>query len=273
MSTQTGLHGRNPVMFHGIPTHRYRQRTSVSLPFRSHRCGFRRGCGSGFTLIELLVVIAIIALLAAILFPVFAQAREKARQTACLSNLRQIGLGFAMYVQDYDELLPDRRDLKISLPGGWKPWTSWPTSDPRAAWAAVVLEPYTHDYAIWTCPSIKNTPLGGAIQVVQAVSADANAPTTNYWAWRFDRPDVPTPLDDFWGKSELQCVSDLDQANNPQAGTPNGPADVEMVVDPYFPGAIPTVPPALKGRGVHFGGRNRLLLDGHVKYFRDYRTQ
>lgn len=60
----------------------------------------------GFTLIELLVVIAIIAILAAILFPVFAQAREEARRIACLSNARQIGLGIAMYAQDFDETMP-----------------------------------------------------------------------------------------------------------------------------------------------------------------------
>jgi prepilin-type N-terminal cleavage/methylation domain-containing protein len=60
----------------------------------------------GFTLIELLVVIAIIAILAAILFPVFARAREKARQTSCLSNVKQLTLGILMYAQDYDERLP-----------------------------------------------------------------------------------------------------------------------------------------------------------------------
>ena len=61
---------------------------------------------TGFTLIELLVVIAIIAILAAILFPVFAQARAKARGIACLSNVKQVGTAFAMYVQDYDETTP-----------------------------------------------------------------------------------------------------------------------------------------------------------------------
>ena len=67
-----------------------------------------------FTLIELLVVIAIIAILAAILFPVFAQARAKARQAACLSNMKQIGNALMMYTQDYDETLP----IQYSVTGG-----------------------------------------------------------------------------------------------------------------------------------------------------------
>src|SRR5947207_3449102 len=70
---------------------------------------FRRQ--GGFTLIELLVVISIIAILASILFPVFAQAREKARAAACISNARQIALAFSMYSQDYDEVYPPAVDV------------------------------------------------------------------------------------------------------------------------------------------------------------------
>jgi prepilin-type N-terminal cleavage/methylation domain-containing protein/prepilin-type processing-associated H-X9-DG protein len=90
----------------------------------------------GFTLIELLVVIAIIAILAAILFPVFARAREKARQTACLSNLKQLGMGMYMYTQDYDELTP------IGFNGDW--WTY--------SWRARIF-PYVKNYQLYTCPS------------------------------------------------------------------------------------------------------------------------
>jgi prepilin-type N-terminal cleavage/methylation domain-containing protein/prepilin-type processing-associated H-X9-DG protein len=79
---------------------------SVPLPVSSDVHSHRKRFQSAFTLIELLVVIAIIAILAAILFPVFAQAREKARQAACLSNTKQIGLGLMMYTQDWDSTYP-----------------------------------------------------------------------------------------------------------------------------------------------------------------------
>src|SRR5213594_3906966 len=93
---------------------------------------------SGFTLIELLVVIAIIAILAAILFPVFAQARDKARAASCLSNLKQMGVSWMMYAQDYDETYP------ASQPGNV--WDSCPQMKDRAAfggWIGNLLMPYT----------------------------------------------------------------------------------------------------------------------------------
>jgi len=102
----------------------------------------RRGA---FTLIELLVVIAIIAILAAILFPVFAQAREKARAISCLSNMRQIGTGAQMYIQDYDECLFFRVGWKNSRSG------FLPTTDAQRWWN--LLMPYEKSNAIFRCAS------------------------------------------------------------------------------------------------------------------------
>jgi prepilin-type N-terminal cleavage/methylation domain-containing protein len=96
----------------------------------------------GFTLIELLVVIAIIAILAAILFPVFAQAREKARQTACLSNMKQILTAEQMYTQDYDEMLPKIRNIPFTAVG--VKW-AWGIQD--------ALAPYVKNDQVWKCPS------------------------------------------------------------------------------------------------------------------------
>lgn len=225
-----------------------------------------------FTLIELLVVIAIISILAAILFPVFAQARDKARQATCVSNLKQIGTAFALYVQDYDECLPDRRDLKSSLPGGFRPWTSWPPYDPRSGWAAVTLQPYTKNDQIWVCPSVAGGTLGRAVQVAQAISSAQNAPITTYWMWRFDHRDDPIILKNFWGKTDLQAVSDLQQANDPTIDYPTGVSDVMLAEDPYFPSTTPTVDTALKGFTAHAGGRTRLFLDFHAKFYKDART-
>ncbi len=97
---------------------------------------------TGFTLIELLVVIAIIAILAAILFPVFAKAREKARQTSCLSNLKQIGLALLQYTQDYDEFSPNRCYDSTGFIG-----------DQYLGTPAPLLEPYIKTRAIFVCPT------------------------------------------------------------------------------------------------------------------------
>jgi prepilin-type N-terminal cleavage/methylation domain-containing protein/prepilin-type processing-associated H-X9-DG protein len=228
-----------------------------------------------FTLIELLVVIAVIAILAGLLLPAISRAKQKAKRTACLSNLRQIGAAFSMYLSGHEDRFPDRRDLKSSLPGGYRPWTSWPPSDPRGGWAAVVLSGDGATYALWTCPSALATPAGTAVQSVQSVSSDPDAPQTHYWLWRFDRIDdlsSTNMLEDFWTKTISRAVADLQAAKDPTVGPIGGPSDVELVVDPYFPAPIASVDPVLKGRTVHAGGRNRLYLDGHTQYLKDART-
>jgi|SRR5579871_515508 len=96
---------------------------------------------SGFTLIELLVVIAIIAILAAILFPVFAQARAKARQTSCLSNFKQVSLSILMYNQDYDETMPPQENGRV-FSGDWHTDYLWPE----------LVAPYIKNWQIFACP-------------------------------------------------------------------------------------------------------------------------
>src|SRR5438093_143359 len=124
----------------------------------------------GFTLIELLVVIAIVAILAAILFPVFAQARDKARQAACLSNLKQVGTALVMYGQDYDERMP----VTCSWGRGWT-WfskalggpcaqagitastplnTSLGPNQTPARYIQEFLQPYCKNEQVWFCPSV-----------------------------------------------------------------------------------------------------------------------
>jgi prepilin-type N-terminal cleavage/methylation domain-containing protein len=225
-----------------------------------------------FTLIELLVVIAIIAILAALLLPALARAKQKGQRAVCLSNLKQIGLAFEMYLGDHENHFPDRRDLKSSLPGGYHPWTSWPPSDPRAGWAATNFSNECPNFYVWSCPAAINSTTGNAIQSAQTISSATNAPVCRYWAWRFDRPDDPVGLEDFWGKSESQALADLQSTNDPTVGPIHGATDVELVVDPYFPKTVPTVPAGLSGRTIHGGGRCRVFLDGHVQFIKDTRT-
>lgn len=119
---------------------------------------------SAFTLVELLVVIAIIAILAAILFPVFARARENARRTSCLSNVKQIGLGFLQYTQDYDEAFP-----LVSFP---TPADTWTTS----------MQPYLKSRQIFRCPSDSSA------------AWDAVAPNTRLTSYGFNAWMKPGPV-------------------------------------------------------------------------------
>src|SRR6478672_5411714 len=110
----------------------------ITRVYRAHQ--IRRSSRYGFTLIELLVVIAIIALLAAILFPVFARARENARKSSCLNNMKQFGLGIAQYTQDFDETL-------VPWEGGYAL-----ASGTRATFD-VLLIPYLKSPQLMQCPS------------------------------------------------------------------------------------------------------------------------
>jgi prepilin-type N-terminal cleavage/methylation domain-containing protein len=123
-----------------------------------------RTLARAFTLIELLVVIAIIAILAAILFPVFAQAREKARQTMCVSNMKQIGLGVQMYAQDYDEKMPYNYGYLWDEKGKQIPGT--------LLWWQDLVRPYVKNEQVYTCPSA--------------------SPHTQESTWR--PPGMPNPL-------------------------------------------------------------------------------
>ncbi|MGC4046069.1 MAG: DUF1559 domain-containing protein [Armatimonas sp.] len=177
---------------------------------------------AAFTLIELLVVIAIIAILAAILFPVFAQAREKARQTACLSNIKQLGLGLMMYAQDYDELMPTAFAAVTPINGGGANAIPYENQ----------ILPYLKNEQISGCPSDSqprpSRPIGefwdgsyfnrrplvkrsygyvGQIVTAQANGEDAN---TGMSAWgqgkslaQFDSPADTIALVESWGRNEV----------------------------------------------------------------------
>src|SRR5579871_6140499 len=108
-----------------------------------------------FTLIELLVVIALIAILAALIFPVFSRAREQARRTACLSNAHQAGLAFQLYVQDYDERTPSVWGQTGAVPNVF--WDYWQ-----------LLQPYAKNINIFFCPDYSKTNCGAAENVVDA---------------------------------------------------------------------------------------------------------
>ena len=136
----------------------------------------------GFTLIELLVVIAIIAILAAILFPVFAQARESARKASCLSNMKQLGLSLVMYVQDYDEAYPA---YGVNAPYIGTPDVEGGNPNYPAFWQWMwVIQPYIKNKAVLVCPS---DPSKGKNYNWEDYNNEPNPTCDNMW-------DIPTPI-------------------------------------------------------------------------------
>lgn len=197
----------------------------------------RTGSTRGFTLIELLVVIAIIAILAAILFPVFARAREAARATSCRSNLKQLGAGFAMYSQDYDERVAS--SFMYYAPSADLVW--WPD----------LLRPYVKNEQVYLCPSVPSQRLS----------------VHNCTNWR--RPAGYTPSQvcaDFTVPDWLANGVALAQIEDP-AGTVNA---VDSISIEYWDVNLHTdqVPIASGQHWTderHSEKKNVLYYDGHVK--------
>ncbi len=241
---------------------------------------------AGFTLIELLVVIAIIAILASILFPVFAQAREAARKASCTSNLKQVGLALLMYTQDYDETLP---------------WAAFnPPNEPLVMWYDLV-EPYVKSGTggvisptaggagrkqapFYRCPSFANPSIpsrpgdpappalaAGILDPAMSYAANGNVMPMMHRAFPgLFFPGRITPLASLQEPASLvlaahgrgtrpaiggddtvsRCTGD--EAGYPSTGNP----------------AISSASVYCTARFMHAGGSNTLLADGHVKWFR-----
>jgi prepilin-type N-terminal cleavage/methylation domain-containing protein/prepilin-type processing-associated H-X9-DG protein len=224
-----------------------------------------------FTLIELLVVIAIIALLAAILFPVFARARENARRSSCQSNLKQIGLGIMQYTQDYDERLPYAAMYAATNGDFMSNWLS--------AWD--VIQPYSKSLQLFICPS--NTMINqvgharsGAADQTHANAWFAYPPCTNHG----DSPNVgmraafteafgtPNPP----GSSNTSTVSLTEFTNAAEtfltgdSSDKNSSGNTSLMTYGY--GIAPNNPYKPIPSSIHLDGGNWLYADGHVKWLK-----
>lgn len=217
----------------------------------SHKPSLVSATKRGFTLIELLVVIAIIAILAAILFPVFGRARENARRSSCQSNLKQIGLGIAQYTQDYDEMLPGATDGSggVNQSGGWMYYTVFGTNarfDPTKG----SIYPYIKSSQIFVCPSDK---VGGTNGNSYASNSCVTAKDATTTAGFIFKPGLSMAKFD---------ESSLWMLLSEEGGGTNDATD-----DGYISIASPNVYATR-----HFEGSNLLFLDGHVKYFPNQRA-
>lgn len=199
----------------------------------------------GFTLIELLVVIAIIAVLAAMLFPVFAQAREKARSTSCLSNLKQLGTASLMYSQDYDDMVLPHCFRDFNDPSG-SVWYYW----------FEMVKPYVKNDQVFVCPSHRG-----------AVGGHGFVGSYGYLCDGFSLDPVDPnysglPYGGVYSYAQIEHPSELIMLGESEKATCR-------VCPEYHTHSFPPVwPPQQR----HQGGSNYLLFDGHAKWMRYAQT-
>ncbi|MEO7717728.1 MAG: DUF1559 domain-containing protein [Capsulimonas sp.] len=213
---------------------------------------------AGFTLIELLVVISIIAILAAILFPVFAKAREKARQISCISNLKQLGIAGQMYIQDYDETM-------------FCYTVKAPTYDNTTSYWTDELGPYVKMRTFWTCPSFNTA---GTKVSSNSTSYGVNL---NHVVTSVTGSPAPYSIAQFTRPSDLLWM--VDSVNSPMLIAQDSACKSfqQGYTAVYCPDKS-AVPPITHGaqcvevevsRAVdtrHNGGANILFVDGHAKW-------
>jgi len=218
------------------------------MQLKTHFQNFKRG----FTLIELLVVIAIISILAAILFPVFARARENARRASCMSNLKQIGLAFVQYTQDYDEHYPPNiwgvlnnssTYTPSTIPGAYKICDGNTACGSYATWIDSIY-PYVKNSQIFTCPSQSPTS------------------TTNYPSYAYNTSIGHASVAIARGGISLAQINEV--------------SSLAMITDCYYTYGIYYLVYGTTYYGLrnntstkffpHMGGANIAYADGHVKW-------
>jgi len=247
---------------------------------------FNRTTRKGFTLIELLVVIAIIAILAAILFPVFAKAREKARQSSCANNLKQLALGSAMYVQDFDEKFPSGNT------GVWGQATVTNAATNPDGWAAQIFSE-VKSTGVYKCPDDSTTATAPSVPISYAYNANvtggvalATFISTTSTVLLFEVSGVtgdPTNSTSFAGASgngtpnpanasEADSLAGFIDQGALSSGDPTAVGGAyETGYLSNIAGISPAATPfafdaANSGGGLHSGGANYAYIDSHVKW-------